>query len=150
VLEKMAADMHTLNERQFLAVPRTYHRTGRSEVIDRRSCRIWEAFEGDVKRFEFCVAPKSQIAGSSDILQGMKALSRYWQGSIFALGVKLGQVGWWAGIAYLNGLPILIREFQNGRAISETSLSAIRHGTRELSMFDLPHGYTRTEVAFIP
>jgi hypothetical protein len=150
ILDKMAADMEAMNDSRRMAVPREYHVTDRSEAVDGRACRIWEAAEWHAKRFEICVASKSEVAGSSEILQGMQSLSGYWQGSIFALGVKLGNAGWWPGIAGLRGLPILIREFKDGTAVSETRLTAIRNGVRGASMFDLPSSYARTEVAFIP
>lgn len=150
ILDKMAADMRALNASRRLPVPREYDATDRSESVDGRTCRIWEAYEWNAKRFEFCVASKSEIPAASEILQGVQALSQYWQGSIFALGVKLGNAGWWTGIDGLQGLPILIREFKDGSAVSETTLTAIRGGVGAASLFDLPNGYPRTEVAFIP
>jgi hypothetical protein len=150
VMDKMAADMQALNDRQRVAVPRAYHPTDRSEAVDGHTCRIWEAEEWQAKRFEICIAPKPAITGSAEILNGMRMLSSYWGGSIFALGVKLGNAGWWTQIAALDGLPILIREFKNGRAVSETTLTSIRSGVQAAAMFDLPKEYARTEVAFIP
>jgi hypothetical protein len=150
VLQKMAADMKALNDSRRQPVPRDFHVTDRSDTVDGHACRIWEAFEWDRKRFEFCVAPKSGIPGSAEILGGMQALSAYQQGSIFALGVKLGNTGWWSGIAGLEGVPILIREFKDGAPASETALTAIRDGVAGASMFDLPKGYPLTEVSFIP
>jgi len=150
VMEKMAADMRAMDERRRLPVPREYRLTDRSEAIEGRSCRIWEGLESDAKRFELCVAAASDVPGAADIMEGMKALSHYSHGSIFALGVKLGEVGWWPGIANLGGVPMLIREFRNGKAVSETTLTAIHAGVPGGTLFDLPKGYTRTEVAFIP
>ena len=150
VLDKMAADMQALNDSRRVAVPREYRVTARSESVDGHACRIWEVFEYQTKRFEFCVAPMPAIAGSAELLKGMHVLSGYWQGSIFALGVKLGNTGWWREIADLRGLPILIREFNGGSAISETTLTSIHSAIRVASMFELPRGYARTEVAAIP
>jgi hypothetical protein len=150
ILEKMAADLKSLNDSQRLPVPREFYVTDRSQSVDGHACRIWEAFEWKAKRFEFCVAPKSEVPGSADILGGMQLLSSYWQGSIFALGVKLGNAGWWDAIANLKGLPILVREFKDGSAVSETTLTAVRSGVSGGPLFDLPTDYARTEVAFIP
>lgn len=150
VMVRMAADMKALNDRRRLPVPRDYRVTDRSELVDGRSCRIWEGFERDAKRFEFCVAPVAQIPGGDEILEGMKSLSAYWQGSIFALGVSLGNAGWWPGIAGLGGLPILVREFRNGSAIAETALTAIGDGVPNAPPFDLPAGYPVSEVASLP
>jgi hypothetical protein len=150
VMDKMAADMQALNDSRRVAVPREYRPTDRSESVDGHACRIWEAFEQQSKRFDVCVAAEPAIPGSADILAGMQMLSGYWQGSVFALGIKLGNTGWWREIAGLHGLPILIREFNDGNVVSETTLTAIRSNVRVASMFELPQDYSRTEVAFIP
>ena len=150
VLDKMAADMKALNDSRRVPVPRDYRRTERTETVDGHSCRIWEATEWNKKRYEFCVAAVTAVPGSSGILRGMQVLSQYWQGSIFALGVKLGNAEWWTGIAGLQGLPILIREFKDAATVSETVLSSIQDGVRGGSLFDLPQGYPSTEVSFIP
>ncbi len=150
VMERLAAEMKALNDNRRIPVPRTYRITDRSEAVDGRSCRIWEGFERELKRFEFCVAPVAQIPGGAEILDGMKTLSTYWQGSIFALGVSLGNAGWWPGIESLGGLPILVREFKNGSAVSETVLTEIGDGVPNAPPFDLPAGYPRTEVESIP
>jgi len=150
VIEKMAADMRAIDDHRRLPVPREYRLTDRSEAIEGRPCRIWEGLESNAKRFELCVAAASDIPGAPDIMEGMKALSHYSHGSLFALGVRLGEVGWWPGIANLGGVPMLIREFRDGRAVSETSLTAITAGVPGGTLFDLPEGYSRTEVAFLP
>ncbi len=150
VMERLAADMKTINDDRRMPVPRTYRVTDRSETVDGRGCRIWEGFEREMKRFEICVAPVAQIPGGTEILAGMKLLSTYWQGSIFALGVSLGNAGWWAGVESLGGLPILVREFKNGDAVSETTLAAIGDGVPNAPMFDLPAGYAVSEVESIP
>jgi hypothetical protein len=148
VLEKMAADMKARNDIERLPPSLVQSLTDRTEVVDGRSCHIWEASEWNAKRFEFCVAEKTAIAGSSEILSGMRTLDQYWQGSLFAVGVNIGNSGWWPGIAELKGVPILIREFRNGKASSETTLTEIRDGVR--GSFDLPSGYPLTEVSLIP
>jgi hypothetical protein len=150
VMERMAADMKAMNDSRRLAVPRDYRITDRSELVDGRSCRIWEVLEREAKRFEFCVAPAAQIPGGDEILDGMKSLSTYWQGSIFALGVSLGNVGWWSGIESLKGVPLLVREFRNGGAVSETTLTAIGDGVPNVPPFDLPAGYPMTEIDSLP
>jgi hypothetical protein len=150
VMERLAADMKAQNDSRRLPVPREYRITDRSETVDGHPCRIWEAFEQQEKRFELCVAPVAQIPGGAEILGGMKSLSSYWQGSVFALGVSLGNAGWWPGIASLNGVPILVREFKRGTAVSETALTAIGDGVPSAPPFDLPDGYPMTEVAAIP
>jgi len=150
VMERLAAQMKAQNDIRRLPVAREYRITDRSEAVDGRPCRIWEGLERQAKRFELCVAPLAQIPGGAEILRGMRSLSEYSQGSIFALGVSLGNAGWWPGIASLGGVPLLVREFNNGVPVSETTLSAIGGGVPSTPPFALPAGWPVTEVAAIP
>jgi hypothetical protein len=91
------------------------------------------------------VAPVTKLPGGAEILRGMETLSQYWRGSIFALGVEYGAAQWWPGIAALGGVPILVREFKDGKAISETTLTAIHSATPSASDFAPPDGYAVQE-----
>jgi hypothetical protein len=141
----MAQDLREHDGRQSQPVPRSYRRTDRSETVDGHPCRIWEESEGNAKRLELCVAPVSKLQGGADILRGMKALSQYWRGSIFALGVEYGSAQWWPGIEGLGGVPILIREFKEDTAVSEITLTAIRSAAPSAALFAPPDGYTMQE-----
>jgi len=144
-LEQLARDMREHDGRQSQPVPRDYRRTDRSESVDGHPCRIWEESEGNAKRLELCVAPVAKVPGGADLLHGMEALSRYWRGSIFALGVEFGSGQWWPGIAGLGGVPLLIREFKEGTAVSETTFTAIRSDAPSAALFTLPEGYAVQE-----
>jgi hypothetical protein len=141
MLGQVARDTKETQQRQSHPVPRDYRVTDRSESVDGHSCRIWEEREAGARRLELCVAPVTEIAGGADILGGMKSLSQYYQGSTFALGVQFGPAPWWSGMETLGGVPILIREFKDDKAIGETTLTAIHPEVPSPSLFDLPEGY---------
>jgi hypothetical protein len=109
--------------------------------VDGHRCRIWEEREGGTKHLELCVAPVTAVPGGADILHGMMTLSRYWRGSTFALGVEYGPVPWWSGIQTLGGVPLLIREFKDGKALTEITLTAIQVDVPGAAHFDIPDGY---------
>ena len=71
----------------------------------------------------------------------MKALSEYFHGSMFAIGVEFGPSPSWPGIQGLGGVPILIREFTNGQATSETTLTHMHLDELSSSLFSVPAGY---------
>jgi hypothetical protein len=139
--EEMAANMKQFSERRRQPVPRDYSRTNRTESVDGRPCRIWEERESGARRVEFCVARIAAVPGGADILHGMQVLSQYWHGSRFALGVEFGPAAWWSGIESLGGVPILIREFKDDKAVAETRLTGMRTDIPSTALLDIPAGY---------
>jgi hypothetical protein len=59
--------------------------------------------------------------------------------------VEYGPTPWWSGIDSLGGVPILIREFKDGNAISETTLTGMHVDAPGAAHFDLPDGYSVQE-----
>jgi hypothetical protein len=139
--QRKAADMKAVSDRLLQPVPRDYRLTTRFESADGRACRIWEERENGAKRLELCVAPLASVQGGADIVNGMKTLSQFRQGSNFALGVDFGLSEWWPDIAHLGGIPLLIREYKYDSVVSEVLLTAIRQGVPRASVLDLPDGY---------
>ena len=139
--QRKAADMKAVSDRLLQPVPRDYRITARFESADGRACRIWEERENGTKRLELCVAPPASVQGGADIMDGMKTLSQFRQGSNFAFGVDFGLSEWWPDIARLGGVPLLIREYKYDSVVSEILLTAIRQGVPKASLLDLPDGY---------
>lgn len=143
-MEMTAQQLRELNDRQAHRV-RDYQATQRYESVSGHRCRIHEERESGVKRLELCVAPTGKVSGGLDVLAGMKTLSQYYRGSTFALGVEYGPAPWWSGIEGLDGVPLLVREFQDDKPISETTLTAIHVEVPNDALFDLPAGYSVQE-----
>jgi len=139
--EKMASATAAAIERQQHLVRPEYQITDRSESVGGHTCRIWEERESGAKRLEFCVAASASVAGERDILDGMKALCQYYQGSLFALGVEFGMTNPWPDIEKWKGVPLLVREFKDGRAVTEITLTAMRQSAVPASLLDVPPDY---------
>jgi hypothetical protein len=139
--EQKAADMKVVSDRILQTVPHDFSLTTRYESVDGHACRIWEEHENSVKRLEICVAPTASLAGGAEILNGMKTLSQFRQGSNFAIGVDFGLGEWWSDIASLGGVPLLIREYKYDSVVSEVMLSGMRIGVPSAQPFDLPEGF---------
>jgi hypothetical protein len=141
-MEERATSMETLRLETYKTIPREYAPTHRREVVDGHECRIWTETDAGAVRLEICVVPVSDIPGGDEILAGMKTLSEYPAfGSVVALGAQLGYGEWWPGIASLVGLPILVREFENGQAASEFTITNVRPGVPVGRRFDIPKTY---------
>lgn len=139
--EQKAADMKVVSDRILHTVPHDFTLTVRYESVDGHACRIWEERENSVKRLELCVAPTASLTGGAEILNGMKTLSQFRQGSNFAFGVDFGLADWWPDIASLGGVPLLIREYKYDSVVSEVMISNMRQGVPSAQPFDLPEGF---------
>jgi hypothetical protein len=139
--QQIAAAMKAATQSQQHSLPADYAVTDRSESVDGRACRVWEEREGGATRVEFCVTSTQSVPGGPEILAGIKALCQYYHGSLFALGVEFGMRNPWPAIEKFHGVPILIREFRGGRAVTETRLSHMRPGLSPGSFLDVPAGY---------
>jgi len=119
--------------------------TARFETVDGHSCRVWEEHENDAKRLELCVAPAAALPGGAEIIDGIKTLSRFRQGSKFVLGVDFGLSDWWSDISALGGVPLSVREFKYDSLSSELTLSAIHPITADALLLAMPSGYSMQE-----
>jgi hypothetical protein len=143
--EEAAAMTKDIYERMRKGTPRDFRPTSRSETAAAGTCRIWEEFEENIKRVELCVAPTGAVTGGEEILQGMRVLSGYFHGSLSAFGVEFGPVDVWPQIQSLGGLPVIIREFKDGAAVSETTVTGARPTSDSPGLFEIPPDYVRKE-----
>jgi hypothetical protein len=145
-MEQGASSIERFQTDTFKTVSREYAATTNSEVVDGHECRIWTETQEGVKRLELCLVSVDTVRGGDDILAGMKTLSQYPVfGSLQALGVQFGYGEWWTGIESLGGLPVLIREFEHGHAILETTITNVRQERLSQSLFDIPAGYEKPQ-----
>ena len=143
--ENAAAVVREMYARQREGVPREFRITTRTETAASGTCGIWEVFELGIKRLELCVVPTQAITGGEDILRGMKILCGYFHGSAFAFGVEFGRVDIWPRIEALGGLPVIIREFKDGAAVSETIVTGARQIPTSPKLFEVPPDYLSKE-----
>jgi hypothetical protein len=139
--EQKARDAKAANDRLMQDFTRDYRVTARVESVDGRPCRIWEEWEHEAKRLELCVAKPAAVPGGAEILEGLKTMSQFREGSSFAFGIDFGLAEWWADIARLGGVPLLIREFKFDALTLEVSLADVRVGTLDAGLMDIPSGY---------
>lgn len=134
-----------VNQTRWQDVPRDFRVTTRSETAAVGPCRVWEEFEQGSKRLESCIAPTAAVPGGAEILRGMRILSAYLHGSALAFGVDFGAADVWPSIEALGGLPVTIREFNDGAAVSEMKMTAAREASESAKFLEVPPDYQRKE-----
>ena len=120
---------------------REYRMTERSESVEGRACRVWEATEGGRKVWELCVVPRESASGAAEIITGLKHAAYFFAGGLESQGTQYGPARWWRNIETFDGLPVLIRTFVNGGVVSELTLTTVRIETLAPEFFDVPAGY---------
>lgn len=116
-------------------------KTDRSTVVDGISCRVWEESEGGAKHLELCVADSGAVIGGKEIIDALERLDQFFTSRSNARGTELGPEDWWNDIDKLAGLPISIKFFSAGAAVSEIKLSGEHEETFRPELFAVPANY---------
>ncbi len=117
--------------------------TSRTESSDGQTCTVWEITVGGEKVQELCVVPVSAVPGGAQILADMRTI-----GALIRerrLGESLGSsiADSWAHLDAVEGIPIISRTFEDGRAIVETRITAVRSEPVPFTAFEIPAGFKR-------
>lgn len=141
IAQQLLKQMQAMTERLLKPVMLQFHATDRSEPLGRGTCRIWEESENGTKHLEVCVAHIDQVPGGRELFEALGHLCHYYGGSLAALGVSFGLTDPWPAFRTLKGIPMRIRVFDKGRAVSQTELTDIHEAAVPASMFAVPPGY---------
>jgi hypothetical protein len=122
--------------------------TGRSETVGGFKCALWEVKVDGVKEQELCAAAPGSLPGGTEMMKTMREMGEMLKGLTEGLGsmAKRTAADAWADLAKINGIPILTRDFEDGKATSETRLSVIRSESVPGSMFEVPAGYKERKL----
>jgi hypothetical protein len=130
------------------AVKRDVTATGRTETVGGFRCSVWEIAIDGVKDHEVCAAAPGSLPGGTEMLKTMREMGEMLKGLTEGLGqmAQSAATNTWADLAKINGIPILTREFENGKATSETRVSVIRSESVPASTFEVPKGYKERKM----
>lgn len=125
--------------------------TGRTETVGGYKCTLWEVKVDGVKESELCAAAPGSLPGGSEMMNTMREMGEMLKGLTQGLGsmARKTAADAWADLAKIGGIPILTRDFEDGKATSETRLSVIRSESVAASMFDVPAGYKERKLPAI-
>jgi hypothetical protein len=109
-------------------------------------CTIWEAFEGGKKEQELCAAPASALPGGDDVMKTFHDISTMLTTLTSSLGRNRGDNMPWHDMDKINGVPILTRDFDDGKASSEMRLTLVRKESVPGASFEVPAGYQEKKL----
>jgi uncharacterized protein DUF4412 len=128
---------------------RTLKNSGRTETVAGIKCTVWEAYEDGKKEEELCAAPAGSIPGGDDVIKTFREISTMLTSFTDKLGTRAPGDAPWRDMETINGVPILTRDFDDGKATSETRLTVVRKESVAGSSFEVPAGYAEKKLNFL-
>jgi hypothetical protein len=134
------------------AAKRTLRNTGRTESAAGVTCTVWEASVDGQKEEEICAAKAATIPGGDEVMATLKEIGVMLKGFTQSVGkvARNGASQPWLDMETINGVPIVHREFENGKVASETRLTTARKESVPGAQFEVPAGYTEKKAGFGP
>lgn len=121
--------------------------TVRTETVAGRKCSVWEVHVDGAKDQELCVVPPASIPGGDEMIGTLREVGELFKSFTQNFGGRRDKSSSaWSDLEKVGGLPILSRDFDNGKATSETRLSAARAEAVPGSAFEVPAGYKQQEI----
>ena len=126
--------------------PVRYEPRGGSDSIGGFVCRWVDAYQGERKVRELCLADASSMGMPSGDKDTMMAM----QSSMKALTKRLGSAGMFQD-NMPDGFPVHVRHFgSNGQVTSEQQVHDVSHDKLDGSLFEVPAGYQKRELPILP
>jgi hypothetical protein len=128
--------------------PLDYRATDQHEVVAGFSCSIWDYYWRGSKEAEYCIAPPASIPGGAEWMAALRAQGDFytnagrWLGDparlLFASTLPQAEAP-----SRLNGVLLMSRTFQRGKAVSETRVTTERVEPLSSDLFVVSKGYER-------
>ena len=126
--------------------PVRYQSRGGSDSVGGFSCRWVDAYHGERKVRELCLADPGTMGMPSGDKDTMMAM----QTSMKALAKRLGNAGMFQD-DMPDGFPVHVRHYDNGGQVSsEQQVQAISHDGIDGGLFEVPSGYEKQELPTLP
>jgi hypothetical protein len=132
------------------APKRVLKNTGRTETVGGIKCAVWEATEGGKKAEELCAAAPGAVPGGDDMLKTLREVGEMFKGFSQNLNAGNKAENAWRDLETINGVPIMTRQFEEGKVTSENRLNVARKESVPASTFEIPAGYTEKKLSFGP
>ena len=124
-------------------------RTARSGKVGQYACDYVEVLEQSVVTDELCVAAPASLSGGEELMAAATRMSQLMQ-DIFkdldAPWLKQSLDRQLQNYDKLGGVPVAAKHFDNGKAVSETTLKSIRKESLAENLFEVPAGYARRDM----
>lgn len=134
-----------------MEMPKTDVReTGRSDTVNGIPCEYFEAYTGNEKDMELCVADWSDIDASENMRNSFMAMGEMMEGFLEQISEMAPMMqsndNPFAYLKEMNGYPILSRQFSNGVAVEEAILKSITEQDIDKNEFNAPEGYNKQDM----
>jgi hypothetical protein len=152
MMEKMLGQMGGAPGATAQAAKRTLKNTGRAETVAGIKCTVWEASVDGKKEEELCAAKPGSISGGDEVMKTLREIGEMMKGFTESFGQHMRNAAAqpWNDMETIDGVPILTRDFENGKATSERRLTAARKESVPGSQFEVPAGYKEKKMSFGP
>jgi hypothetical protein len=129
---------------------RVLKNSGRTETVAGIKCTVWEVFEDGAKDQEMCAAPAGSLPGGDEVVKTFRAIGEAMKSFTANLGNSGSELSNrpWRDMETIHGVPILTRQFDDGKATSEMRLTVVRKESVPAASFEIPAGYTRKTLPF--
>lgn len=124
-------------------------KTSRTATFAGHACTYSEILQDGVLQSEVCVVPAASLKGSKELYDVATRVSKLMQTMVDSIDLPmLKQMAsrQMENFDKLGGVPVHTRTFDNGRAVHEATVKAIRTEALAASLFEIPPGYTKQDL----
>lgn len=146
MVEKMMKDQGMPGAKSAPQSKRSVKSTGRSASVAGRACRVWEVAQDGVKREELCVVAPASLPSGPELINAMREMTQMSRGFLETLGGGDAMDDAWSDLEQINGIPILTRNFEDGKAVDETRLTGVREESIGTAAFEVPKGFRQEKI----
>jgi len=124
-------------------------KTGRSDKIVGYACSYSEVLRDDVVSTEACVVAPAALKGSQELVDASTRVAAFMKPLTesvdlpFLRQITARQL---ENYTQLGGIPVRVRRFDAGKAVSESTLQSIGTEALPATLFGVPEGYTKKEL----
>lgn len=127
----------------------TFKNTNRKKTINNYPCTGYEEYRDNVMVRELWVTPWNNFASSADVLAAFKAMGAFFNELVETFKNNPFMKGLDNPYSYnetLNGFPVVVREFEDGKATLETEFKQGEKKNLDANLFLPPKGYTMKKL----
>jgi hypothetical protein len=130
------------------APKRVLNNTGRTDKAGGIACTVWEVTINGKKEEELCAARAGALPGGDEVANTLKEVGEMLKGFTEQMGqmARNNAPQPWRDLQTMNGIPIIQRDFENGKVTGETRLTAARKESVPGAQFEVPAGYTEKKM----
>jgi hypothetical protein len=126
---------------------RTVRKTSRAGQAGGYACSYVEILEDGAVKTEVCVTSAAKLSGGQEFVDSALKMGAMLKDTLSsAQGLQQMVDESTALFDQLGGIPVLTRNFANGKPVSETTVKSFKSQALPATTFEIPAGYTKREM----